>query len=121
MGGLPSKPVAMLRMQAFQAQFRSELGDQATRSLYRLRMATGGLLLATLLMEAIIWLSSGPGLAFWIIVGGGLALVVTVVVGLRVVLAEASNHKGKKVTTGDLARMGALVSGGQPRNRSAGE
>ena len=106
-----------MKFETFAAEFRSRLGDQATRSLYRVRMAAGWLMLGTIFLGALVWITSSPAVAFWVYVAGGLILVVTVVVGLRIVLSEASNDQAKRVTIGDLTRMGALVSSGRPRSK----
>jgi hypothetical protein len=112
--------VALLNFETFAVEFRGQLGYNATKSLYRLRMATGGLVLGTIVVAALMWLIVGPGIAFWVYVLGGCVLVVLVVVGLRGVLSKASTHQGKRVTIGDLTRMGALVSGGRTNTGSQG-
>jgi hypothetical protein len=112
--------VARMKFETFAAQFRSRLGDQATRSLYRVRMAAGWLVLGTICLGALVWITSSPTVAFWVYVAGGSILVVIVVVGLRIVLSEASNYQDKRATIGDLARMGALVSNGRPRTEPPG-
>jgi hypothetical protein len=83
-------------------------------------MATAGLLLTALVLEALLWLISGPRVAFWVIVIGGFVLALTVVFGLRDALSKASTYQSRKVTIGDLAKSGALVSGRRPTNQSSG-
>ena len=81
-------------------------------------MAAGSLVLGTIFLGAVLWVSSGPGVAVWVYVAGGSLTVASVAVGLRIVLSQASTHQGKRVTIGDLTRMGALVGSGRPGSGS---
>ncbi len=83
-----------MRYETFAAQFRSELGDGGTKTLFQVRMAVAGMGYGTIVVAVLAWVISGPGIALWVWLVGWAACGVIAVIGFRRVLAKVSDYQG---------------------------